>query len=93
MPTIKASVLHHKRTFEVTLDKESNRLLGDAFVYSGPTEAYALDVLRKHMKERGVVADIEVVERAGSGCSAQESAYLDYRAKGGDLPLSIYLEG
>lgn len=93
MQTLKASVLHHKRNFEITLDKESNRLLGDALVYSGPTEAYALDVLRKVMKERGVVANIEIVGRTGSGCSAQEATYLDYRAKGGDMPLSIYLEG
>ena len=93
MHTIKASVLCRKNRYEVTLDRDSNQLLGDPLMFTGHTEVVALDALQSYVADQGLATEIVVVKRQGLEHSAQEGAYLAYRSKGGDMPLSIYLEG
>lgn len=95
MKTFKAEIMDHGfKGFEATVSKEANALLGDALLWRGHTAQQVVEKVQAYFTNHGhevlIIADDEV-----SDCSvnAQQAAYTAYKSKGGDMPLSIFLEG
>jgi len=95
MKTFKASVMNRGfKGFEATVSKEANMLLGEALLWRGHSADAVVQKVQDYFNSKGhnvlICADEEVVD-----CSenAQQATYTAYKAKGGDMPLSIFLEG
>lgn len=88
---LKAKILKRNSGFELALDKEGNKFIGEALIWKGGSEAYCIALLEEYLEKGGMDATIIVLESTGSGISMQEESYIAYKKNGGVLPLSIYL--
>lgn len=95
MITFKASIMDRGfKGFEATLSKEANMLLGDALLWRSHSVESVIEQVQNYFDERNhdvlIIADSKVGD---CSVNAQQSAYSGYKTKGGDMPLSIFLEG
>lgn len=95
MKTFKASVMDRGfKGFEATMSKEANALLGEALLWRGYSVEAVIQKVQAYFTEKGhdvlIQADEEVID---CSINAQQAAYTAYKSKGGDMPLSIFLEG
>lgn len=92
---VEASIIQRKKLeFEISIDNESNKVLGDAFVFKGYSPEDAISKIVTQFDLLGISAKVSVVKvEATSLMSKQDTFYKAYKDSGGAMPLSIYLEG
>lgn len=95
MKILEASIMNRGfKGFEATLSSEANTLLGEALLWRGHSVESAIAKVQAYFNEKGHNVLVQAASEI-TDCSenAQQAAYTAYKAKGGDMPLSIFLEG
>jgi predicted hotdog family 3-hydroxylacyl-ACP dehydratase len=84
MSIVQATIIDRTSSFEISTDCNDK-------VFIASTRQAVIEALVADLKANGLSGSIKVVKTHYWAVGKQEQAYLNYRVKGGTLPLDMYL--
>ncbi|HGT9857412.1 TPA: hypothetical protein ACM5DY_004483 [Escherichia coli] len=92
--TVGVAIWCFKNKWELHFDDETIKLIGHLHMITGTTKDELLHKAKDFLDSRNIDFDCFVTDSEYI-ChrSAQENALLNYRDRGGEMPMSVYLWG